>query len=391
MIELEKAIRLALNHPVSSGTETIPLEQATGRVLAEEIIADHDVPAFSRATMDGYACRREDLPGPLLVLETVEAGKVPENRLLRNQCCKIMTGAMVPEGADCVIMKEYVETDGDGRIRFTADKTEDYIDPRGQHLKKGELLLSKGTRITPRHTGIIASTGKMEVNVHRMLKIGILSTGSELVEPHLEPLGAQIRNSNSHQLAAQAENAGHHPILLGIVKDQRDALMEKIEEALGRVDLLMTTGGASVGELDLVPGVFKELGFMLAFDRVAMQPGKPVCFAHRNGRVCFGLSGNPVSSFVQFEMLVRPYLEACMEEHPVNRRIQIRFEMEYRRKRTDRQFFLPVFITENGSCAPVEYHGSGHLHALHQAIGFAEIPAGQTEIKKGEFVHVRLI
>jgi molybdopterin molybdotransferase len=168
-------------------------------------------------------------------------------------------------------------------------------------------------------------------------------------------------------------------------------LTDRIKEALEQADLLLLTGGASVGEFDLVPGVLKELGFHLEYDRVAIQPGKPVSFAHRNGKVCFGLSGNPVSSFVQFEMLVRPFLEICTGEIPVNKRIPVRMEKDYRRKHTDRLFFLPVFFTERGTCEAVDYHGSGHLHALHRAIGFAELPAGQTELKRGDFVYVRLV
>jgi len=158
-----------------------------------------------------------------------------------------------------------------------------------------------------------------------------------------------------------------------------------------QIDLLILTGGASVGELDLVPGVLEELGYHTEYNRVAIQPGKPVTFAHRNGKTCFGLSGNPVSSFVQFELLVRPFLETCTGAIPVNKRIRIPLEKGYQRHRADRQFFLPVSFNDRGDCEPVEYHGSGHLHALAKAVGFAEIPAGQTVIKKGETVNVRLI
>ena len=153
----------------------------------------------------------------------------------------------------------------------------------------------------------------------------------------------------------------------------------------------MLTGGASVGELDLVPGVLKHLGFRLEFDRVDMQPGKPVSFAHRNSRCCFGLSGNPVSSFVQFEMLVRPFLDTCSGMQPAGKRILVKMAKDFHRRRSDRRFFLPVNFTDDGTCEPVEYHGSGHLHALGKAVGFAEIPAGQQEILKEDLVHVRLI
>jgi molybdopterin molybdotransferase len=391
MIVLEKALELAGMYPIKPGTETVALDDSLGRVLAQDLFSDRDVPPFPRATMDGYACRHEDLPGPLVVLETVPAGKTPSQKVGKGQCSRIMTGAMVPAGADCVIMKEYAESGDDGRILFTASETDVNIDPRGQDLKEGDLLLPKGTLLTPGHLGIIASTGKVWVKASRSLFVGILATGSELVEPEKKPEGAQIRNSNSHHLAAQVRRAGHIPRYLGIVEDQRETLAERINLAMEQVDLLLLTGGASVGETDLVPGVLQELGFHLEYDRVAIQPGKPVSFAHRDGKACFGLSGNPVSSFVQFELLVRPYLETCTGAVPVNRRIRIRLEQGYRRKRADRQFFLPVCFTRQGTCEPVDYHGSGHLHALHMAIGFAEIRAGQTDVKKGDEVDVRLI
>jgi molybdopterin molybdotransferase len=391
MIALEQALAKAGEHPIVLGKVIVPLEEAQGRVLAEDIFADRDVPPFPRATMDGYACRREDLPGPLTVLESIPAGRVPDHPVGKQQCSKIMTGGMVPDGADCVIMQEHVRIETDGRIVSTASETDSYIHPRGQDLKEGDLLLSAGTRLEPGHLGIISSAGKIRVNVAEPLMIGILATGSELIEADQAPEGAQIRNSNTHQLAAQIIRAGHFPRDLGMVEDRWESVLDRISGALVQVDLLILTGGASVGELDLVPGALEELGFQLEYSRVAIQPGKPVSFAHRKGKVCFGLSGNPVSSFVQFELLVRPYLELCSGQSPANKRIRILLDKGYSRHRADRQFFLPVRFTDRGSCEPVEYHGSGHLHALAGAVGFAEIPAGQKVINQGDQVYVRLL
>lgn len=391
MIELEKAVQLAGSHPIRLGTVLVPLKEALGRVLGEDICADRDVPPFSRATMDGYACRRKDLPGPLSVLESIPAGRTPSRRVGKGQCSMIMTGGMLPEGADCVIMQEYVEIQQDGSVLFTAGDTDPNINLRAQYLKEGDLLIPSGTILTPGHLGNIASTGKVQVKVARQLTIGILATGSELVNPEEMPEGAQIRNSNSQQLSAQVRRAGHIPKNMGIVGDQIEILLEKVSEALEQLDLLILTGGASVGELDLVPGVLEELGLHLEFSQVAMQPGKPVTFAHRGGDVCFGLSGNPVSSFVQFELLVRPYLDACTGALPVHKRISLIMEEGYKRHRADRHFFLPVCFTENGGCAPVDYHGSGHLHALAKTIGFAEMAKDEYLFEKGKQVYVRLI
>ena len=388
---MEKAIELVMMHPIQTGTETVALDEGLGRVLAEDVFSDRDVPPFSRSTMDGYACRQRDLPGPLEVLETIEAGRLPGRKLARGQCSKIMTGAVVPEGADCVIMKEYVETEQDQRIRFTGAETDTNIHPRGQDLKAGDLLLPRGRLLNPEHLGIIASSGKLQVAVSRSLKVGILATGSELIEAGQNPEGAQIRNSNTYQLAAQVRRAGHIPVPLGIVEDHFETIAKRVSAALEEVDLLVLTGGASVGELDLVPGVLRHLGFRLEFDRVAMQPGKPVSFAHREAKCCFGLSGNPVSSFVQFELLVRPFLDTCSGMLPAGKRILVRMNKGFSRRRTDRRFFLPVYFTADGTCEPVEYHGSGHLHSLGKAVGFAEIPAGKHAFEKGDLVHVRLI
>ncbi len=391
IIKLEEALAQAGKFPIRPGTVLVPLKEALGRVLTEAIYADRDVPPFPRATMDGYACRREDLPGPLTLQESIPAGRLPTRKVGKGQCSKIMTGGMVPSGANCVIMQEYVETAPDDKIVFTASETDKNIDARGQDLKAGDLLLPMGTLLAPEHLGIIASTGTVQVKVARQLTIGILATGSELVEPGELPEGAQIRNSNSHQLAGQIRRAGHIPKNMGIVEDHTETMVERISDAMEQLDLLILTGGASVGELDLVPQVLEELSYHLEFQQVAIQPGKPVSFAQRTGEACFGLSGNPVSSFVQFEVLVRPYLEICTGAIPKIKRIRISMEKGYQRHRADRQFFLPVRLTDRGTCEPVEYHGSGHLHALANVIGFAEIPSGQVLINKGDLVDVRLI
>jgi molybdopterin molybdotransferase len=391
MVTLEQAMALAEKYPIRPGTVLVPLKEALGRVLGEDIFADRDDPPFNRSIRDGYACKREDLPGPLTVIESIPAGKTPTLAIGKDQCSQIMTGAMVPEGANCVIMQEYVQTGPENTIVCTSIKTEEYIDSQGQNLKVGDLVLPAGTILAPEHLGIISSTGKVLVKVTRQLIIGILATGSELVEPVQTPEGAQIRNSNGQQLAGQIRRAGHLPKNMGIVEDHAEKIARKIIDSMEQLDLLILTGGVSVGELDLVPGTLEQLGFHLEFQKVAIQPGKPITFAQRGGEACIALSGNPVSSFVQFEVLVRPYLEICTGAIPVNKWIRLEMEKGYRRKRANRLFFLPVCFTESGNCEPVEYHGSGHLHALAKTIGFAEMPAGQTELSKGDIVNVRLI
>jgi len=391
MIELEKALQILKKHLLSPGKETVPLSASPGRYLAEDLRADRDMPPFHKASMDGFACRKADLPGPLDVLELLPAGQVPTERLGAGQCSRIMTGGQVPEGADCVIMQEYVEKESDKRIRFNGSYSESYICRKGEDLKKGAFLLKEGTFLEPQHLGMMAAVGKSRLLVTRRISAGILATGSELVDVAQVPEGAQIRNSNSMQLAAQVQRAGHTAELSGIVRDDKDLLAEKISALMERFDLLLVTGGASVGEFDLVPGVLRDLGFSSEFDRVAVQPGKPLTFAQGKGKVCFGLSGNPVSCFVQFEMLVKPFLCWSAGGDLPHRRIRCRMENGFTRRKSDRLFFLPVVLRPGGGCAPVEYHGSAHLHALGKLAGFAELAAGKTTLKRGEEVDVRLI
>jgi len=391
MIELDQALQIVRKHLLSPGRERVALADASGRFLAEELRADRDMPPFHKASMDGYACRKEDLPGPLEVLEMLPAGQVPSMPVGAGQCSRIMTGGQVPEGADCVIMQEYVVTEPGDRIRFTGSYSESYISRKGEDLLRGDLLLEKGTWLEAQHLGMLAAAGKTQPWVSRKIRAAILATGSELVEVAAQPAGAQIRNSNSLQLAAQVERAGHVAEVAGIVEDDKDLLMEKISGLMERHDLLLVTGGASVGAFDLVPGVLQDLGFSLEIERVAMQPGKPISFAQRNEKLCIGLSGNPVSCFVQFELLVRPFLTWSAGGDLPHRHIRCRMEAGFARSKSDRRFFLPVVLTPGGGCAPVEYHGSAHLHALGNLAGFAEMPAGKTTFEKGERVDVRLV
>jgi molybdopterin molybdotransferase len=391
MIELKKALEILGNHVIDPGSETIPLQDAHSRILAEDVFADRDMPPFNKSSMDGYACRREDLVGPLLVTETIQAGAVPKTRVEPGHCSRIMTGARVPEGADCVIMQEYADTVEEGKIVFTGKETNSNICKRGEDTLKGELLLNKGTMLKPQHVGLLASIGKTEVNVYRKFSIGIIATGDELIEPGKVPEDAEIRNSNAWQLMGQIRSAGHHPVYLGIVPDDRSEIKARTKEALGLCDMLILTGGASVGEYDLVAGVLDNLGFTIAFEKVAIQPGKPFTFAFRNKQVCFGLSGNPVSCFLQFELLVKPFLIRSSGGVYMPTRVRYMLNKDFIREQSERQFFLPVVLSDNGYCTPVVYHGSAHLHALTQTVGFAEIPVGNSKISKGEEVYVRLV
>jgi molybdopterin molybdotransferase len=252
-------------------------------------------------------------------------------------------------------------------------------------------VLKRGTRIKPQHVAILASVGATRLKVYKNPSIGVISTGDELVEPDQVPGISQIRNSNAWQIIAQVKATGAESQYYGIALDDRESTYEKISESLQNNDITILTGGVSMGEYDFVPDIMQDLGIQLKFQRIAIQPGKPTIFGVKGNKLCFGLPGNPVSSFVLFELLVRPLIAGLTghEFTPLN--IKLPMAADYSRKKSIRRSWIPVRINENSEIEPVEYHGSAHIYSLNKTVGFISIPVGETILKKGDYVHVRLI
>lgn len=390
MIRLEEALDLILESVViSDESEFLPISDSLHRVLAEDVFSDMDIPQFNKSAMDGFACKRVELGQPLEILETVQTGFKPNFELNTGQCSRIMTGAMVPKGADCVVMQEFTELDANGKMVFTGKKTATNILYQAQDVKKGDRTLEKGTLISPQNAAILASAGLEKVAVFKKKKVAVISTGSELVEPGSLVPDAMIRNTNTSQLSGQISDCNQEPVYFGLVPDEERSIENAIRKAEKECDVIILTGGASVGKFDLVPKVVENTGYTGKFQKVAIQPGKPVSFSVKEGKYCFGLSGNPVSSFLQFQLLVRPMLVKLSGNNSKTTRIKIRFDGNFSRKKAERRYFLPVVLNEKGYAQPPDYHGSAHLHALNGIYGFAEIPEGCYEIKKGEEVYVR--
>jgi molybdopterin molybdotransferase len=389
MIAFEEAYATMMAQSVCWSTETVSLDQALGRVLAEGILSDMDMPPFNKSAMDGYACRREDLGHSLTVIEEVPAGHFPTKPIRPRQCSKIMTGAPVPEGANCVIMVEETEHTTPQAIRFTGQDTEDYICRRGEDLRTGDCMLRAGDRIGPAHVAILASVGCVTPCVSRQARVGVIATGSELVEPEARPLPAQIRNSNSYQICAQITQVGALPRYYGIVDDCVDALRQVIARAKAENDLILLSGGVSMGDFDLVPDALKDNGFEFLFDSVAMQPGRPTIFGHSDTTFCFGLPGNPVSTFVVFEILVKPFLFQLMGHAYCAPLVTAVLDQPIRRRKAVRMSALPVVFTSPKTVCPIDYHGSAHIGAMTQAQGLITLPVGTTELAQGVDVHVR--
>lgn len=396
MISFNEALDCLLKAAEPLGTERSPLASSPGRVLAEDIHSDIDMPPFDKSAVDGFACRKADLSAraghapPLRVMETIAAGAVPQHPIRPGQCARIMTGSMVPDGADTVIMVEDTEELSGSLISFVRESTSPNICYQGEDIRKGESVLRSGSLLTPPSVAVLASVGAMEPKVYRRPSVAVISTGDELVDPDIVPGPAKIRDSNSSQLIAQIEQIQMKAVNLGISGDSKEALYSKIEEGLAATDVLILSGGVSMGDYDYVPSVMKKLDIEIVFKSIAVQPGRPTVFGRKGSGFIFGLPGNPVSSFIIFEVLVKPFLYKTMGHHFSPVMIRMPLGSPIRRRNSTRKSFFPVII-RGGEVFPVDYHGSAHIHSYIYAHGLIAVETGITELKQGELHDVRLL
>ena len=415
IVSFEQARRLVEQHAAGvcpGEMETVDLLAGLGRVLAEGVVADRDFPPFDRATRDGYAVRAADLaevPARLEVVGEVKAGDWPEPGVCsvgRGQAVGIMTGAPVPAGADAVVMVEHTSLMEETarklvEVRRSISVGENFV-PRGAEARAGQLLLDRGRRLLD-HAGIAiaASVGKSRVQVFRKPRVAVLSTGDEVVEIDATPGPAQIRNSNSYSLAAQVQNAGGEAVRLAIAPDERGRLRSLIEESLIEeglgCDLLLLTGGVSMGKYDLVGQVLGELKAEFYFTGAEIQPGRPVVFGACGSPVkkspakkyFFGLPGNPVSTMVTFELFARPMIEALAGMTP-QRLIFLRARLKSEiRTKTGLKRFLPAVLSgefENAEVELARWQGSGDIAALARGNCYVVIPPDRERIGAGEWV-----
>jgi len=404
--------------------ESIGLLEAAGRVLAEPVVADRDLPPFPRSTRDGYAVRPVDVakvPATLDVIGEIKAGEKLERipSIGKGQAASIMTGAPVPDGADAVVMVEYTAQHGT-RVEITRGVTAgENIVPRGAEAREGAPLINRGVRLNEASIALAASAGKSRLLVHKRPRVAVLTTGDEIVAVETIPGPTQIRNSNSYSLAVQIRQAGAEPMLLPIAPDEKQGLRSLIEEGL-KADLLLLTGGVSMGRYDLVEQVLAEMQAEFFFTGARIQPGRPVVFGKcgeakcdegkgaegkcgagtpaRNGasapRLCtyfFGLPGNPVSTMVTFELFVRPMLEALagMSARKLlftHAKLKSEIHVKPGLKR-----FLPAILSgefEDSEVGLVPWQGSGDIAATARANCYIVVPSDRDQIPAGEFVAV---
>ena len=405
IVSFEQARQIVEQHAaqVAHGpAEAVELIAAAGRVLAEEIRADRDLPPFPRATRDGFAVGSADVaqvPTVLTVIGEIRAGASASESALQvgpQQTVEIMTGAPVPAGADAVVMVEYTQRAGERVEIQRSVRSGENVVPRGSESKEGELLLSGGTRLTPSAIGLAASVGSATVSVYKRPRVAILSTGDEIIDVASSPGPNQIRNSNTYSLSVQVQSAGGMPLMLPIAPDRAEPLRELIEQGLA-ADLLLLSGGVSMGKYDLVERIFAELDAEFFFTGAQIQPGKPIVFGRASASETekstyfFGLPGNPVSTMVCFELFARPMIEALSGASPNPLRfLQARLKSEVKTK-TGLTRFLPAQLTGEFADTEVElvrWQGSGDMVSTARANCYLVIPPDREKFAGGEMVAV---
>lgn len=374
--------------------EQVRVGEALGYVLAQEIKTDREYPPFNRATRDGYAVFAADAKAGATLKCTgeIKAGDRVTKELWAETCVQIMTGAAVPSGADAVVMIEHTKREGD-QVRFErAAVTGQNFVPRGSEARAGQTLLTPGTRLGYAELALAAQVGAAELKCGAKPRVAILSTGDEIVPVDSVPGRFQIRNSNSVSLAAQVRLAGGKPVLLGNAMDREDDLSSKIRRGL-QEDLLILSGGVSMGKYDLVEKVLKEMATEFYFDAVAIRPGKPVVFGKCGEKFVFGLPGNPVSTMVTFELFVAPAVDllsgAEARELPI---VEAKLG-EALNEKPGVTHFLPARLEgqrPDREVKALKWQGSGDVSALGRANCFLVVPIEKEKIETGEKVDVML-
>jgi len=438
-LSVAAARRVVLESIAATGAEPVKLEQSLGRVLAEEVRANRDQPPYDISAMDGYALRSTDLtgiPATLEIVEDIKAGDMPSKTLASGQCARIMTGAPMPPGADAVIRVEDTEALAAEALSPSSDETTSHstkpasgqvagylpqagerdavslrenlfdrvqinqsvkpgndIRRRGENMCNGAVVLTPGTEITPGVIGVLATVKRAQVQVYRRPRVAILSTGNEL-EGLDEPVDPnKIPNSNSYALMAQVQALGIEPVLLGIARDDPEELARYLKRGL-EYDVLLVSGGTSVGVHDYVRPTIEALGAKMLFWRVSMKPGHPVAFGKVGEKIIFGLPGNPVSSMVCFEEFVVPALRRMMGHARTHRRtIEARMTHNVKHQPGRTEFIRVLLAKEPGGYAATSTgaQGSGMLLSMARADGLAVVPGDSAGLAAGSTVTVQLL
>ncbi|WP_406946089.1 gephyrin-like molybdotransferase Glp [Halobacillus sp. SY10] len=403
-LPVPQAVDRVMNYNKEGRSEAVPLEKSDGRRLAEDLLATHPVPPFNKSPYDGFALRSEDTkdlsrenPGGFRVTETIGAGQLASKPVEKGEAVRIMTGAEIPEGADCVAMFEICQTYEEQGISYmtlkrSMDQDQNIIG-KGSETEEGTVLVEAGTRINPGVKALLATFGYPEVKVYRKPKIGVFATGTELldVDEPLQP--GKIRNSNAPMILSQIERAGADGHFLGKLVDDFDACFRAVSRSLN-YDLLITTGGVSVGDYDLMPDIYEKLGAQVLFNKVAMRPGSVTTVAELDGQLLYGLSGNPSACYVGFELFTYPIIQKLLgNPEPFHTRIKATLGEDFPKPNPFARFVRGKIHYEEGKVmvSPAGMDKSNVVTSLAGTNAFLVLPGGTRGFKKGDAVEAILL
>jgi molybdopterin molybdotransferase len=398
LISYTDAEKIISDLPIARNTETVLLKDSLGRSLAESVAADRDYPPFDRSLMDGFAIIKDDPSPEFQIIDTIPAGNSPQKKLVPGTCAKIMTGAPIPKNAGQVIKVEDTSVRG-GKMRIVNLNSSENIGWRGCYLKRNQVLLNPSHLIRPQEVGLLSGIGKTHVKVFKNPRVALFSTGSEVVDVKISPRGAQIRNSNGPMIEALVSGQCGDAYNLGIIPDDRTALTKALHSAFISHDVVVCTGGVSMGDFDFLPDVLRHLRFKILFSGLSIQPGKPMLLARLGSNTVFALPGNPVSAFVTFTLFVTPFLNRWAGQSGLSPFQPMRLAENFTRKSAERDLFQPgSFVcaelnrrVDSRCVKGLFLQDSGQIDVLCKADCLIQIPAGVTSLKKGDTVYVRSI
>jgi molybdopterin molybdotransferase len=404
-IKVHEAVEAVLRYAKAGEIEYVPINESDYRILKAPIKADHDIPPFDRSPLDGFAVRAEDTltasqstPVELEVIETVGAGGLATLIPGKGQVIRIMTGAKMPEGTDAIVMFELTkELQRDGKTFISikrAFKPGDNISFRAEETRNGDVLVEAGRQVEPGVKALLATFGYSKVPVARKPIIGVYATGTELldVDEALEP--GKIRNSNSYMINSQILKAGAIPKYYGKLVDDFERCYEAVVNALDEVDVLITTGGVSVGDFDYLPAIYDKLGANVLFNKIGMRPGSVTTVAEYNGKLLFGLSGNPSACYVGFELLARPWIQHYLgSKKPHLQLVQGILKADFPKPNPFVRFIRSKMTIEQGKvyAEPVGLDKSGVVTSLANSDALVVLPGGTRGFKKGDEVEILLL
>lgn len=401
-LQIDKAISKVMEYSKPGSAEVVPIEMCDDRRLAEPIITKHPVPPFDKSPYDGFAFHSGDTvdgsttnPSEFEVVEHVGAGHVPKKKLTKNQAIRIMTGAQIPEGADCVAMFEICkEFERDGKDYISLKRKmqpNQNVVRKGSEIGGGIELIAKGTIINPGVKALLATFGYQFVQVVKKPVVGIFATGTELLDVNEELQPGKIRNSNAYMIMSQIKRAGGEPLYFGKLVDELASSFASIKDSLDKVDMLITTGGVSVGDFDLMPAIYKKLHATVLFNKVAMRPGSVTTVAVIKDKLLFGLSGNPSACYVGFELFTRPVIQKFLfNKKPFLKRSQAILVDDLPKPNPFTRFVRSIHFIENGK-VKVRLAGmdkSNVVTSLAFTNGLMVLPGGTRGYTKGAMVDV---